>query len=152
MTNTELKAQIDSQVTNKTAQKSITATNVGANTKAVVDYVDQQVPYKIYKAKLSQSGTNNITAVILKNDTGKTFTYTRNSVGSYSFNFSSIYTDLTKVDIYIHLQTGSFVAPQVIIDNLNTLATIESKAWNGTNFVVFDGILQNSTIYIVVND
>ena len=152
MTSTELKAQIDSQITNKTAQKSITSTNVGANVKDVVDYVDQQIGVKVYKAKLSQSGTDNITEVVLKNDTGKTFTYARNSTGSYNFNFSSIYTDLTKVDIFIHLQNGSFIAPQVIIDNLNILATIETKAWNGTNFVLFDGVLQNSTIYIVIND
>jgi len=152
MTNTALKAQIDSQITNETTPAGITPTDVGTNLKAVVDYIDQQVDFKIYKAKLTQSGTDNITAVILRNDTGKTFTYARSSTGSYNFNFSSIYADLSKVDIYIHLQNGSYIAPQVLIDNLGVLATIETKYWNGTDFVLSDGILQNATIYLIVNN
>lgn len=43
MTNTELKSQIDLDVTNKIANNSVTPTNVGSNIKAVVDYVDQEV-------------------------------------------------------------------------------------------------------------
>lgn len=43
MTNTELKSQIDLDVTNKTVNNSVTPTNVGSNIKAVVDYVDQEV-------------------------------------------------------------------------------------------------------------
>jgi len=152
MDNTALKAQIDSQITNETTPAGITPTDVGTNLKAVVDYVDQQVDFKIYKAKLSQSGTDNITGVILKNDTLKTFTYTRNSTGSYSINFSSVYSDLNKVDIYIHLQNGSYAAPQVLIDNLGVLATIETKYWSGTDFVLSDGILQNATIYLIVHN
>ena len=46
MTNTALKAQIDSQVTNETLPNSISPTDVGGNLKAVVDYVDQQSPIK----------------------------------------------------------------------------------------------------------
>lgn len=152
MTNTALKAQIDSQITNETTPSGITPTDVGTNLKSVVDYIDQQVDFKVYKAKLTQSGTDNITDVILRNDTGKTFTYSRNSTGSYNFNFSSLYSDLSKVDIYINLQNGSYVAPQVLIDNLGVLATIETKYWNGTTFVLSDGILQNATIYLIVNN
>ena len=46
MTNTELKAQIDSQITNETTPLGITPTEVGSNLKAIVDYVDQQVLIK----------------------------------------------------------------------------------------------------------
>ncbi len=46
MTSTELKAQIDSQITNETTANAITPTDVGTNLKKVVDYVDQQVPNK----------------------------------------------------------------------------------------------------------
>lgn len=202
MTNTDLKAQIDAQITNETENGGITPTDVGSNMKLVVDYVDQEqalkapitspsfigtvsgvtksmvglgnvdntsdlskpvstatqsaldlkIDFKVYKAKLSQSGTDNVTASILKNDTGKTFTYSRNSTGSYNFTFSSLYADVSKIDIYIHLQNGSYVAPQVLIDNLGILAMIETKYWNGTNFVLSDGILQNATIYLVVNN
>jgi len=46
MTNTALKEQIDSNITNKTGAGSITKTNVGSELKAVIDYVDQQSPIK----------------------------------------------------------------------------------------------------------
>lgn len=42
MTSTELKAQIDSQITNETTANAITPTDVGTNLKEIVDYVDQQ--------------------------------------------------------------------------------------------------------------
>ena len=46
MTNTVLKAQIDSQITNETTENGITPAEVGGNLKEIVDYVDQQVPIK----------------------------------------------------------------------------------------------------------
>jgi len=152
MTRTDVNNDIASKITSKTAALSLSNVDDGANRVLMMDYVDQQVDFKVYKAKLSQSGTDNITGVILKNDTLKTFTYTRNSTGSYSINFSSMYADLSKVDIYVHLQNVSYVAPQVLIDNLNVLATIETKYWSGTDFVLSDGILQNATIYLIVNN
>jgi len=152
MTRTDVNNDITSKITSKTAALSLSNIDDGANRVLMMDYVDQQVDFKIYKAKLSQSGTDIITGVILKNDTGKTFTYTRNSAGSYSINFSSVYSDLNKVDIYIHLQNASYAAPQVLIDNLGVLATIETKYWSGTDFVLSDGILQNATIYVVINN
>jgi len=47
MTNTTLKAQIDSQITNETLPSSISPADVGGNLKAVVDYIDQQAPIKV---------------------------------------------------------------------------------------------------------
>ena len=47
MTNTALKAQIDSQITNETTPLGITPTEVGENLKDIVDYVDQQIPLKV---------------------------------------------------------------------------------------------------------
>ena len=46
MTNTALKAQIDSQVTNETLPNSISPADVGGNLKSVIDYIDQQAPIK----------------------------------------------------------------------------------------------------------
>lgn len=46
MTNTALKAQIDSQITNETTPAGITPTDVGTNLKVIVDYVDKQAPDK----------------------------------------------------------------------------------------------------------
>ena len=149
-TNSELKALVSTDIRNKTLPRSILRGKVADAIDAGYDYTDQQVDWKVYKAKLDNP--SGITATVLKNDTGKTFTYERNSTGSYNFNFSSLYADLSKVDIYVHLQNGSYVAPQVLIDNLGTLAIIETKYWNGTTFVLSDGILQNATIYLVVNN
>jgi hypothetical protein len=42
-TNTQIKAQIDVDITNKTTVASITPLNVGTNMKAVVDYIDQEI-------------------------------------------------------------------------------------------------------------
>lgn len=42
MTNTELKLQIDTDITGKTASNSITPNSVGENLKDIVDYIDQQ--------------------------------------------------------------------------------------------------------------
>jgi hypothetical protein len=46
MDSTTLKAQIDTNITNKTVAGSILKTNVGGDMKAIVDYVDQQAPEK----------------------------------------------------------------------------------------------------------
>jgi hypothetical protein len=50
MTNTALKAQIDSQITNETATGGITPYEVGTNLKEIVNYVDQQSPIKVADA------------------------------------------------------------------------------------------------------
>ena len=151
-TNAELKTLTATQIRDKTSQRSITKTNVADRIDAAYDYTDQQVSFKIYKAKLSQSGTNNITAVVLKNDTGFTFTFTRNSVGNYSINFSSIMSDISKVDIYLHFCQSSFAVPIYEIDNLSVLATLVTKYWNGSNFAFTDDVLNNATLYIVINN
>ena len=151
-TNAELKTLTATQIRDKTSQRSITKTNIADRIDAGYDYTDQQVSFKIYKAKLSQSGTNNITAVVLKNDTGFTFTFTRNSVGNYSINFSSIMSDISKVDIYLHFCQSSFAVPIYEIDNLSVLATLNTKYWNGSNFSLADDVLNNATLYIVINN
>jgi len=89
MDNTTLKAQIDSQITNETTPLSITPADVGGNLKAVVDYVDQQVPAKLMHGLISQSSTNAPTIVYLKNDTGLTVSLVRTSQGRYTATLSS---------------------------------------------------------------
>lgn len=59
MTNTELKGQIDSQITSKTLPNSITPTILGGNVKSVVDYIDQQAPIK-NSATVTLSGTTQV--------------------------------------------------------------------------------------------
>ena len=43
MTSTELKSQIDSEITNETAPNSVSTIDVGNNLKDIVDYVDQEI-------------------------------------------------------------------------------------------------------------
>jgi hypothetical protein len=64
MTNTALKAQIDSQITNETTQNSITPTEVGVNIKAVVDYVDQE-NLEVVSYGLTAQGTSVSTTSLL---------------------------------------------------------------------------------------
>jgi hypothetical protein len=82
-TSTALKAQIDTQITNKTGAGSITKTAVGNNIKAVVDYVDQQVPYKSYVVFFNQSGTNAPVVTELYNNLGNVV-WTRSIAGQFT--------------------------------------------------------------------
>jgi hypothetical protein len=75
MTNTVLKAQIDSQITNETTPNGITPTEVGENIKAVVDYVDQEAE-KILHLTLSSSeilALNTSPKVLFPAEAGKIF-------------------------------------------------------------------------------
>lgn len=70
MDSTSLKAQIDTDITNKTGASSISKLNVGGNIKSVVDYVDQEAKgYKIYSIMLSFNGST-FTVKPLKTDFG----------------------------------------------------------------------------------
>ena len=60
MTNTQIKAQIDTDINNKTVANSILKTNVGNNIKVVVDYVDQEVKSKTVKRVLTHNELLNI--------------------------------------------------------------------------------------------
>lgn len=151
-TSTEIKDNNNTLIRAKTTAKSITKNNVADQLDAVIDYIDQQIDFTVYKAKLTQSGTGNITETVLKNDTGLTFTYTRNSIGNYTINFSSLISDLSKVDIYLHFCQSTFSVPVYEIDNLGILATILTKYWNGSTFSLTDDIINNSTLYIVINN
>lgn len=87
MTNTELKAQIDSQITNETTANAITPTDVGTNLKDIVDYVDQENANFYIKDYLELSFWMSISSGVptieeIVNDFGSTtFTYTIPSNG-----------------------------------------------------------------------
>ncbi len=54
-------------------------------------YVDSQVGYSTYVARVTQSGTNAPVATVISNNTGLTFTWARNSTGSYTVSPSSAF-------------------------------------------------------------
>jgi len=55
MTSSQLKTQIDTDITNKVSSNTITPTNVGLNTKAIVDYVDQEKNIKTVKTTITEA-------------------------------------------------------------------------------------------------
>jgi len=76
MTNTALKAQIDSQITNETLPNSISPADVGGNLKSVVDYTDQEVKFKVLKRIITHNELLNIFTtpiVLLPATSGKAF-------------------------------------------------------------------------------
>lgn len=91
MDSTSLKSQIDTDITNKIGAGSILKTDVGTNLKAVVDYMDQQIPYKSYHAILSQTGTS-ATITVLHNNLPIPVSFAVVSTGNYSFTSAGSFT------------------------------------------------------------
>ena len=92
MTSTVLKNNIDTQITNQTAQNSVSPAIEGTQMKSIVDYVDQEIQtvsdaidsltppapiFKKYVALISQNGTNNPTVVVLENELSAPIVWTR---------------------------------------------------------------------------
>lgn len=67
MTSLELKTQIDTDITDKTAEGSVSPENVGENMKDVVDYVDQEIQ-AVYDSAVSYVGQQ-INALTVVNST-----------------------------------------------------------------------------------
>lgn len=85
-----IKAQIDTDITNKTTSKSISPLNVGENMKAIVDLIPE-IPYKVYTALLSQTSTNAPVATILENTLGGTVVFSYSGVGSYVATLTGVF-------------------------------------------------------------
>jgi len=141
MTNTALKAQIDSQITNETTPLGITPTEVGTNLKLIVDYVDQQVPYFIYAATLSQSGTNAPVNTATRNNTGFLFVWTRNSTGEYILTCNS---SLNAFMCISFLSEGAFALNSFTIIKIGD--TFRVRTYD--NGVLSDDVLNNCGLKI----
>ena len=74
-----------------TDQVTIPTTPVAATDAASKAYVDSQVGYSTYVARVTQSGTNAPVATVISNNTGLTFTWSRNNTGSYRVSPSSAF-------------------------------------------------------------
>jgi len=68
MTNTELKDQIDSEITNETAINSVSTADVGENMKDIVDYVDQEISALPISEKTSGATTLSATFQVVPKD------------------------------------------------------------------------------------
>ena len=150
MTSTVLKAQIDSQITNETTEDGITPAEVGVILKDVVDYVDQQVPYKSYIALLTQDGGAGApVATVIQNNLGGTVLWERIGLGNYK---------ATLVGAFVTNKTIYFISPtKNITMNLSrvnsdviSLQTVEF-IWNELGYMDYiptDGYLLNNSIEI----
>ena len=101
MTSAELKTQIDSEVTNKAANNSVSPTNVGVNLKDVVDYVDQEkIKYRQYKVAVLPTSIAHVlldeigfSSAIVTNPFNGKITVTKTGV------FTSV--DVNKIDFIV---------------------------------------------------
>ena len=136
MTNTELKAQIDSQITNETSANAITPTDVGTNLKSLVDYIDQEKrPYKVYSATITQSYEDAPTVVIYENTIGN-IVWTRGAAGEYYGTLSTAFTSLKTMipnSEAILQSDGSAVASGVRIYVQNVNSVIVNTKQNNIN-------------------
>ena len=97
--------------------------------------LDTVVGYKTYVAQIAQSGTNAPVATVLQNDTGLTFTWTRNALGVYQVGASSSFV-VNKTWAQI---TGSNTAPSTSIVILKNITT---------SVITFENVLVSSAALV----
>ena len=83
MTSTDLKTLIDTQITNETVDFAITPAEVGGRMKDVIDYVDQQVPYKSFIGKLDIDGSDVPSITTIFNNLCTSISCVKNNTGVY---------------------------------------------------------------------
>ena len=130
MTNTALKAQIDSQITNETLPNSIVPAEVGGNLKAVVDYTDQQVPFNMWVARINNTGVD----LVLHDGIGFTSPVVTNPTNGII--------KITKTGFFTGKTPGKIEIETPNLDNAGTLFIATGKQ---------DGLAPNDTISITLN-
>lgn len=145
MTSTELKAQIDSQITNETSANAITPTDVGTNLKEIVDYVDQQVPHLTYAAILSQSGTSAPSNTSTKNNSGLTLTWSRTSTGIYVLTSS---TSLSAYTCILQVSNSSFASNSFTITQIGDAFRLRTYDTSSGTPVLADELITGATLKI----
>jgi len=141
MTRADVNTDISTKITSKTAAGSFTNTEDGANRVLMMDYVDQQVPYFIYAATLSQSGANAPVNTATKNNTGFLFVWTRNSTGEYILTCNS---SLNAFMCISFLSEGAFALNSFTIIKIGD--TFRVRTYD--NGVISDDILNNCGLKI----
>ena len=161
MTNTELKNNIDAAITNKTSVSSITPTNVGAQIKSTVDYIDQEIAaipistptYKTYRAIITQNDINDLQVNVLENTIG-IVTVNQFSTGIFLIKLPEG-TDLYKIFLPNNLIKGyvpGFCTLDVDYFNIYSNSDVMLRTYENINngFVFTDFILNQTPIEIIV--
>jgi hypothetical protein len=149
MTSTQIKDNINADITSKTTPNSISRSDVSTNLVDIVDYVDQEAQgYKVYSALISQSGTSAPTAKVLKNNLGVTFSFSRSSAGNYLITASSDVFTVDKTAVSYSINTnGSFSNSRMYLYSIGAqFFTLET--YNATTAT--DGVITDSFIEIRV--
>lgn len=89
-------------------------------------YVDSQVGYSTYVARVTQSGTNAPVATVISNNTGLTFTWARINTGSYTVSPSSAFV-INKTWIQM---TGGDLSSGVTSVSIKDISTTTATAVN----------------------
>lgn len=164
-TSTQIKTQIDTDITNKTTPNSVSPTNIGTNMKAAVDFVVQEKTdailqandytdtqlavvtsnFKYYEALLSQTGTGNPIAIVLDNTFTGPIVWTRISTGLYEGILNGAFTNLKTSLQLTPIGVGISYTIFPIDDN-----TIQIKTYNMSIDGFADGQLNESTVIIKV--
>lgn len=104
------------------------------------------LPYKVYKARLSQSGTDDPTATELQNNVGGAVVWTRDSVGSYSGTLVGAFAGNAIAVNQNIIRTTPFKCVQVYALNSDVISVVTVDA----NSNVEDGLLDATPIEIQV--
>lgn len=138
MTNTELKAQIDTDITTATGVGSVSTSDVGDNMKAIVDYVDQEISSVNTKKEivglLSYDGTN-FTFTEILNQTPATISWSKFS-GTIIANFSSAVLTVGKTIIPDQsINTGGGYIVTARVSNSTNISMICTNTAGTNSFV-----------------
>jgi len=112
---------------------------------AVYDKIETIIPYKVYTALLTQTGTSAPTAIVLENTLGGTVVWTRLSTGTYVGTLASAFT-VNKTAAFITSGSSVAITSTVWSDTVNTVkvaTTIMSGA-------ISDSLLVQASVKIIV--
>lgn len=121
---------------------------------AVYDALSQNtLPYKVYVAKITQTGTSDPTVTVLENTLGSNLTWQRNNSGNYSTGATTILANMAKTTITCgsNAYTGQ-TTPITVFSNIAGAGggNIYFGIYTYSGTTLSDDILKSSTIEIRV--
>jgi hypothetical protein len=102
----------------------------------------------IFKARLTQVGTNNPVVTVLENLTGRTYSVIRVDVGHYRITPTIALP--TTIDFRLNFNTNSFIAPSYNSENQVNNLEIFTRYWNGSDFVLSDDIINRAVLELEI--
>lgn len=134
-------------IKNETIASANTATRVGT---MLEDIINEAVPYKVYKALLTQTGTGVPTVKVLENTFGGTLVWSYTGVGDYLVTLAGAFPDGDKVFARISTSYGTQIGSQgsFYYNDTNSLGLASQK--NGSISGAENGCFTDSPVEITV--